>query len=341
MSSLRIALVACANGLGHVRRMLALSIALRERGASPVLFVPKSAAHQFATNWGLALPEVVDFQSRTTRADWMSPDTRCWTDDLPSLKEFDEVVSDNLVEILGMRPHAWLSGSFFWHLTLPNFPPHKAIRAEELLTQHRPRMIATRLFAAPYLGAKTRLNTVGMYTLGQVVRTNKTHDILISCGKGGEAQAETGMLIEHIASGAQPGSCTVWVEPALYSNKMPDWIRPAIFTPAMYAQVAAAVIRPGVGTATDALLVGARLFMFYEFDNLEMTYNAQRIAELRLGKSFSSAKDAWWAALDFVRTRDARLEHAAYVQRLGFRGADEAASILLRTKKASESTTYL
>lgn len=123
MSSLRIALIACANGLGHVRRMLSLSLALRDQGASPVLIAPRSAVTRIAMTYGVESPDIIDFESRTKRLDWLAPDSSCWTDDMPSLVDFDEVVSDNLVEILTLQPRAWLSGSFFWHMALPNFPP--------------------------------------------------------------------------------------------------------------------------------------------------------------------------------------------------------------------------
>ena len=328
MSSLRIALVACSNGLGHVRRMLSLSLALRDQGASPVLIAPRSAVMHIAMTYGVESPEVIDFESRTKRLDWLATDTGCWTDDMPSLVGFDEVVSDNLVEILTLEPRAWLSGSFFWHMVLPNFPPHKAAHAEKLLVEHRPRMIATSLFAAPYLDAKTRLENVGLYTFGRPVRLNDCGDLLISCGKGGDAEMATIALLNKLAFGTRPGCFTVWVEPALYCQSMPDWMQPASFTPEMYGRLAAAVIRPGVGTATDALVAGARLFMFYESNNLEMIHNALRISERGLGEVFESIEDAWWAGVNFVQYRNTQT-NVTSLPPMEYDGASQAAHILL------------
>ena len=330
MSSLRIALIACANGLGHVRRMLSLSLALRNREASPVLIAPSGAVQRLAMIFGVHPPEVIDFVSRTTRTDWLAPEANCWTDDLPDLESFDEVVSDNLVEILALRPHAWLSGSFFWHLALQNFPPHKAALAEELLARHRPRMLATGLFAAPYLAPKTRLHTVGLYALTHADRANEDRDLLISCGKGGESKSATMALLQQLASCARPGPFTVWVEPELYCKDMPAWIQPASFTPAMYGRLAAAVIRPGVGTATDALLAGVRLFMFHESDNLEMIHNARQIAEAGLGEIFVNSEDAWLAGVDFAKYRHSQDSHTASLHALDCDGAEQAAQILLK-----------
>ena len=83
MSALRIALIACANGQGHVRRMLSLSLALREQGACPVLIAPQRIVQRLALICGVEMPEVIDFNSKTTRADWLDPATECWTNDLP------------------------------------------------------------------------------------------------------------------------------------------------------------------------------------------------------------------------------------------------------------------
>lgn len=338
MSSLRVALVACANGLGHTRRMLSLSLALHARGASPVLFAPKNVVDRLALNYSVKPPAVINFQSKTTRNDWLEPDNGCWTANLPSLDNFDEIVSDNLVEILALYPRAWISGSFFWHMALPNFPPQKAARAEQLLEEHRPRMISTDLFAAPYLSKKTSLITVGLYALGSIDQITEKRDLLISCGKGGGAEMATSSLLREIATSVPPGNFTIWVEPTLYRSEMPIWMKPASFTPTMYGRLLAAVIRPSIGTVTDTLLAGARLFMFYEPDNLEMPYNAQRIANAGLGSVFSKPKDAYKAGISFLLDQNKQMKQKTSLLALNKTGADQAADILLTNRKKGMST---
>jgi hypothetical protein len=109
---------------------------------------------------------------------------------------------------------------------------------------------------------------------------------------------------------------------------MPDWMQPASFTPEMYGRLAAAVIRPGVGTATDALVAGTRLFMFYESNNLEMVYNALRISERGLGEVFESIEDAWWAGMNFVQYRNTQT-NVTSLHPIEYDGANQAAHILL------------
>lgn len=329
MSSLRVGLVACANGFGHVRRMLALARALEVLGASAVLLAPQQAVRSIASASRIALPQYIDFESRTTRGDWLMPEGRCWTDALPALDSFDIVVSDNLIEILAVRPQAWLSGSFFWHLALPGFPQAKAERAEALLADCRPRMISTDLFAASYLAAKTRLHRVGLYAFGSAERNESQTDVLVSCGRGGEVMSATQALLSSIASAARPAYVTVWVEPELYRPEMPAWMQPANFSPEMYGRLAAAVIRPGVGTVTDALLAGARLFTFHETDNLEMLGNARRLASANLAEACDGPMRAWLGAVDYARSRVAQGQHAIALQALSHEGAQQAARLIL------------
>jgi hypothetical protein len=114
---------------------------------------------------------------------------------------------------------------------------------------------------------------------------------------------------------------------------MPVWIQPASFTPEMYRRLLGAVIRPGIGTITDALLGGARLFMFYESDNFEMIHNADKIAESGLGEVFSDAAVAWKAALKYLSNVVSQVKHSVALQGLDCNGAAHAATILLAASR--------
>ena len=67
-------------------------------------------------------PDVVDFDTETNIDRWLYGEKFDWHKRIPSLENFDIVVSDNLIEVLEVRDDAWLSGSFFWHEITHNFP---------------------------------------------------------------------------------------------------------------------------------------------------------------------------------------------------------------------------
>lgn len=337
MREKQIALLACSNGMGHVRRMLALALALREAGARPVMLAEGRKLARLKQTYGVIAPELIEFGSRTERNDWMSTSGSAWVEDLPGLDGYDEVVSDNLVEVLERRPDAWLSGSFFWHRALDGFPAACAVHAESLLHRHRPRMVTSSLFASTYLAASTRLAEVGLYAFpGSVAACNGGCDVLIACGTGGGADAEARALLQEIAAGPRVPCGTLWVEPSMYEFGMPVWMQAASFTPAMYAGLMCAVIRPGVGTATDALLAGARLFCFYESGNDEMRVNAARSATAGVGEDCGNARQAWHAALCFMDDTHLQAQHRAAAQALDRDGARQTAALIMRGHPAQQ-----
>lgn len=331
MRQKRIALLACSNGMGHVRRMLTLGLALREAGARPVMLAEGRKLARLEHAYGVVAPELIDFASRTKFSDWMAASGPAWIEDLPSLDGYDEVVSDNLVEVLERRPDAWLSGSFFWHRALNGFPADRAAHADFLLHRHRPRMVTSSLFSSAYLAASTRLTEVGLYAFpGSVASSDGGNDILMACGTGGGADAEARALLQEIAVEPRPPCGTLWVEPGIHEIGMPAWIQAASFTPAMYAGLMCAVIRPGVGTATDVLLAGARLFSFYESGNDEMRVNAAKSAAAGVGEDCGNARQAWQAALRFMGDARLQAQHRAAAQTLDRGGARQTASLILQ-----------
>jgi len=337
MQEKRVALLACSNGMGHARRLLALSLALSAQGAHPVLLAEEHKLRRLCQIYRLAMPEFVSFSSRTEQRDWMADGVPDWTTNLPDLEGFDVVVSDNLVEVLTFRPDAWLSGSFFWHCALEDFPTAKVTHAESLLRQYQPRMISSSLFAAPYLHSTTRLSLVGLYAFPDTgVRADKT-DFLVSCGTGGGVTEEAGDLVRQLASGPQPICRTLWIEPSLYIEGMPPWMQPAPFSPAMYARLACAIIRPGVGTTSDVLLAGARVFSFYEPGNAEMSTNAARVAAAGVGEDCKTALRAWRAAVGFAASPTARQAHYDAAMALNRDGAIQSATLILQEAPVRQS----
>ena len=57
----KIALIACSNGMGHVRRMLALAKSLHELGASPVLLAPKEKSERLIALNNSFNPKIINF----------------------------------------------------------------------------------------------------------------------------------------------------------------------------------------------------------------------------------------------------------------------------------------
>ena len=67
---------------------------------------------KFAQTVGLPCPKLQDFATQTNIKTYERDTINDWLQNLPSLDGFDIVVSDNLIEVLEIRPDAWLSGTF-------------------------------------------------------------------------------------------------------------------------------------------------------------------------------------------------------------------------------------
>ena len=104
---------------------------------------------------------------------------------------------------------------------------------------------------------------------------------------------------------------------------------PATFTSQMYNSILAVVIRPGVGTVTNSLIAGAKIFSFYETGCFEMRENAQKITDAGYGFNASSIEAAWESAITYATNHNAQKRYFHRLKELNLGGAEEAANILL------------
>ena len=298
------------------------------RGARPVLFAPKLALERLVERMEVPRLDLVDFDTQTTASAWRDGTAVGWTKKLPPLGEYTRVVSDNLVEILECREDAILSGSFLWHQLDGMIDKRIVVRDAALLAAIRPTLIASELFALDGLEDLTKARFVGLCRTRPMSKRAKT-SVLIACGRGGDLEEETRRFVEDLCRHGKIPFETVWVEPSCLPKVVPPVFKPATFTPEMYDGLIAAVIRPGLGTVTDAILSGARIFAYVEDGNNEMVSNAHRLEASGLGRWTSDPYEAWKLACMFASDREARKEFDAIAASIDDRGAEAAADIIL------------
>ena len=327
----KIALIACSNGYGHIRRLLLLSVALQKRNTTPVLFSSLKSTKIVAKSEGIHLPEVINFDTNTRQENWIDGTASDWVNRIPDISNYDIVVSDNLVEILLIRPDAWLSGSFFWHESLQNFPKYLESQALDLLDMYKPRMISSKLFTSNSVKEYTNIFEVGLYSLtGKIDKYIEKKDALIACGKGGSIKKQAKDFVTLLSTKEKTKFRYVLVDPDLLPSDYPSWMLPATFTRKMYQNIISAVIRPGIGTITNSLLAGARIFSFYEAGNKEMESNASMLKFYGVGVNTCSIDNAWNQAELFVANNKSQVVHNHNMYRLDMCGAKQAANILLK-----------
>jgi hypothetical protein len=327
----KIALISCSNGYGHVRRLMLIAQQLLSYTDDVVLFAPFIAAKQVQIALGVKYgPKIVDFNSKTSINNWQTGVKPYWFKKIQNLDDFDIVVSDNLIEVLEIRNDAWLSGSFFWHEIFNNFPSNLKGYYLDLLKKHNPKMISTSYFSQGYLNDFTRLYEVGIY--GDPLfneNLNNKSDILISCGLGGESLFETKMFLEQLVKLDEVPCRRVWVEPSLYPKNSPKWMFKATYSHKMFDSLLASIIRPGVGTISDSLRSGVKIFSYFERDNLEMKKNTCFLEESELGVSSGSIHQAWIDANTYLKNKREQEFFLNSLKKIEFNGEKKASQILL------------
>ena len=325
-----IAIIACDHGYGHVRRCLIIASKLADLNWQVNLFAPAGAVRKLASSIDIDTQILLSDFSIGTRIDQLCRGTvDNWIKRLSSMDEFALVLSDNLLDILKIRPDATLSGSFLWHRALDCFDTGLYAEAESLLEHYSPKMIGSSLFAADELREITEFYPVGLF----VSQPPDYHclqgsDLLITCGMSGEIESEYSAFIKQLALDEKPPFNTVWVEPRLMPVAAPGWMKAATFDADMYKNLSAAICRPGVGTLTDCLWGGARVFCCFEAGNREMVDNTRAVNKAGVGESFSTLIDAYYSAVGYWQTRSAKTKHLESLKKINFDGATETSVIL-------------
>ena len=134
-------------------------------------------------------------------------------------------------------------------------------------------------------------------------------------------------LFRSIAD-TRPPFPTVWVEPRLLPPHAPTWMRPGTFDEAQLVRLSAAVCRAGVGTLTDCLWAGARVFGVWEAGNAEIAFNAHSFEQRGFGETARTLCEAYDAACEFARDPTRRAAHDASVLAVDFDGVRETVELL-------------
>jgi hypothetical protein len=337
-----VAIIACGNGFGHVRRCLLIAEALAGHGAGVTLFAPALAIQRIDRSVGVSdRLTIVDFDTATSAESLRAAeaDTAHWEQRLPPLDRFDVVLCDNLPEVLAVRQDAILSGNFLWHQALPDIATEIRVRAEALLAQHRPLMITYGPFAAKQLKYAVRCLPVSLIQARRQVAGDERNALLITCGNSHAMWSETKSLIALVASGPKPTVAEVFVEPDLLPADAPVWMGAADYSLAMYDRLLCAIARPGMGTVSDCLASGVRVFAFHEQGNFEMADNSRQLEVLEVGECCADGSDAWSRASVYLQNIQGRSAPTDAFDRLEFGGTETAALHVLKALENKCSLT--
>jgi hypothetical protein len=229
-----------------------------------------------------------------------------WEQRLPDISSFDLVVSDNLPEILAIRPDAWLSGNFLWHEVLPGISKSYHQRANSLLETYKPKMLT--------YGGFSTIDNIKNLRITECAIPNPIinqsgvprDSLLITCGTGGEAESAFRDFVKSLTKDAIKPFSQVFVEPSLVPQDCKSWMHPARFTANMFCKTLVAICRPGFGILSDCLLHKIRMITVFEKGNHEMVRNAAFLESAGLGEKFNDLNAGLFVACQYAS--DPRLQ---------------------------------
>ena len=313
-----IAVLACSNGLGHTRRVMAISafILKNDYNVNIDLYVSN---HSLVVLSGWSEFEYLKSHKNCSFIHFIYPNCQSekfeqlkdkdWDiTNLPELKNYDLVWSDNILQVLEKRADAIMSGSFFWHEVLSNEAncdiKIKSFVKQQLylLAKHQPFIAGNEYFATPDVKKNINFFPVGLYRYNISFTKNTKRSILFSCGLGGEELDIAKLALKKIISKNLIPFDYLYVERRMLPSSYPKWIKVADFSDSMFNDCVAACIRPGLGTISDALINNIRLFAFSNPNSFEMNYNGSIIKELGVGDYCYDPYKSYTDALKFVQS---------------------------------------
>ena len=310
---MKVALVSCANGFGHLKRSIRILHPLIDR--SPIkavtLFCDERAGQEI-DRWReyLLVRERCSLRivpvslpvrwnpNREYYGEWLlnwHTTMRTWR-----LEDFDYVLSDNLVEPLLYSDRVTLSGSFFWHDVL--FSAFAGMDVMErymswcggILASVRPHVIANRHFVTPAVTEQVNVHKIGFihFCGAREVRQAKLPTrVLIALGS---AQGADGAVdkIAHAIRVMHAAGMEIFLPAALFAalgTRCPG-TQPFDFWHDNFDLADLAIIRGGLGTISDC--IAAKVPMLYVDDpNPEIRFNQTRLSKMGIGLPLDKVLD--------------------------------------------------
>lgn len=345
---MRIGLIACGHGLGHIKRLIKITNRLVSR-------IPDAGLTLYCEPWQVeSLRDWSEFRLFHTRDNarivsvnipirWSpNPDEYLgwlmeWHKGIPEweLGQFDFILSDNLVEPLLYNDNVILIGSFLWHdvfsIAFPDNPVVRQYRewAENLLRKHRTDMIVSRYFVMPAAERQTNTHKVGIIGFSETGRIERgkssPESVLVALGSTREAEE----CLEQLVAATQKLSKTgiMVLCPSRWYDVLSQHtanVKIYDFNSNSLDSVDIAIIRAGMGTICDCITAGVPMLYIPE-RNPEIHFNQRCLSQLGIGVPLQDFLDGKPSPLSDANIYRSMLERMAD---FSLQGDAEAADFL-------------
>ena len=310
---MKIAVIACSNGLGHIKRDIKIINQIRTSITVKVDLFCESWQIERLYKWSDLLSFKNSENSRifkhsfplkwSTKPDYYGKWLLNWHDFMNKwdLDQYDLVFSDNYIEPLVFTKNVLLGGSFLWHDILGSyFQNNKEVLdyyewGTKLLKYRNPSMIVNKYFVMNSVLSQVNPCKVGLIHFDSRQNQKKEinnpgKNILIALGNAEQEENHVRQIQELVDLGKDFNYC-------FYCNEnLRDLIHGCLvisdnfFYSSDISKVDFAIIRGGIGTISDC--IASRIpMMFIHDENPEIEHNQKCLIKMNIGIPMSSFND--------------------------------------------------
>ena len=293
----KIAIIASNNGLGHIRRCVALANNLSNK-FNVSIYCSVEKVKIFKVKKKI---KVIDFNINFYKKK-ISIKKNNIHNYFNFKKKYDLYLSDNYPEVALKNNKSVILSNFFWHDILKvNTDYYKRI---EKKISNRP-IIPNYLFCSKYIKKKFKIHPVGFYgKFENQIFDSKKKGILISFGTAKFKKDKQIKNLKNVLKNRVNKKFPIYLEPDLYSNSFRhENVFEAKYDKEMYSKIAVAIIKPGLGTITDCLMRGVTILTYIKGQNKEFIENARILEENNIGINFNYLNSALEFASNILKEK--------------------------------------
>jgi len=310
---MKIAVIACSNGLGHIKRDIKIINSIQASDPVKVDLFCESWQIEKLNNWENLIHFKNSKDSRifpqnfplkwSNQSDYYGEWLCDWHNVMKrwDLDQYDLIFSDNYIEPLLYSKNILLGGSFLWHDILSShFKSHNCIRdyytwASRLLEDRNPSMIVNKYFVMDSVLGQVDSYKVGIIHFNpiptQAREKSAIKNILIALGNAELAGSHIHQIQEFVHA-IKDSHYTVYCADRWREYCIPDSLSVCnyYFESSNLDEMDIAIIRGGLGTISDCIAAKIPM-LFVNDENPEIQYNQERLIQMNIGMPISSVKN--------------------------------------------------
>tara|TARA_B100001059_G_scaffold236761_2_gene290008 strand:- start:5490 stop:6500 length:1011 start_codon:yes stop_codon:yes gene_type:complete len=284
----KIAFIVCDSGLGHLIRSLKIAAEIIKLNTNVFFFCNKKKLKniKFQKNNSLKFINFISGHNKQLNDQnyFYKIEKK-----IPTLKQFDIVISDNLPEVLKKHKNVVLISNFFWHRIISKFKNYRNI--EKILKQKKPLILCNKYVSHPYINKYENVKKLGFFTDYIKKTLKKSRVLLVSEGTSHTKTSDKFYLLKYIEI-VGPFFDKIFLDPKYFNDKkfykfikkINSSVFLAKYNNQMFTLVSHAIIKPGLGLVTDCVSNNISCYYFYKNFNKEFIYNAKKLENFKIGK---------------------------------------------------------